>query len=73
MGRKRNGTEKGLRGGGSSTRCVDGEVTRRRRIDDVPVLAVALVGGSGSEEALQHRGAEMEVRLGRNDRKGARR
>jgi hypothetical protein len=30
-------------------------------------------GGGGRGEALQHRGADMEVRIGRNDEKSARR
>jgi hypothetical protein len=30
------------------------------------------VGGGGAGEALQHRGAEMKVRLGRNEEKSGR-
>jgi hypothetical protein len=48
-------------------RHVYGEAIRRWRIDGVPTP----FSGSGSGEALQHRGAEMEVRLERNDEKSA--
>jgi hypothetical protein len=52
-------------------RRVDGEVTQWRRIDGVQAPVVAPVGGGGDGEALQHHGAEIKVRLGRNEEKAA--
>jgi hypothetical protein len=48
-------------------RHIYGEAIRRWRIDGVPTP----FSSSGSGEALQHRGAEIEVRLERNDEKSA--
>jgi hypothetical protein len=44
----------------------------QQRNDGIPALVVALVISGGEGEVLMHRGAEIEVNIGRNDEKNGR-